>query len=205
MIISMIAAIGLEGELGRGNELIWRIPADLKRFKQITSGHHILLGRKTFESIGGPLPDRTSIVMTRTPADELRSQLNLSGCIVVGSAEEAITAAHRAGERELIVCGGAEIYRIFLPLTTRLYLTRVQARAEADVYFPPLDPSQWRVTDEERYPAHESSPAWTLEYLSREGSALNKRGHLSKERADDRAALDATFNGLSAVSKRSEE
>ena len=172
MIISMIAAIGLDGELGLGNKLIWRIPADLKRFKEITTGHHILLGRKTFESIGRPLPRRTSIVMTRSSPGALRSQLDLTGCLVVGSAEEAITAAQSAGERELIVCGGAEIYRIFLPLATRLYLTRVQARAEADVYFPPLDASQWRVTDTERYPPNEGIPAWNLERLSRERSAL---------------------------------
>ena len=97
MIISMIAAIGLEGELGREDELIWRISADLKSFKRITTGRHIVLGRKTFESIGRPLPNRTSIVMTRTPPDELRAQLKLSGCLIVSSAEEAVKIAQDAG------------------------------------------------------------------------------------------------------------
>ena len=168
MIISMIAAIGLEGELGREDELIWRISADLKQFKRITTGRHIVLGRKTFESIGRPLPNRTSIVMTRTPPDELRAQLNLSGCFIVSSAEEAIKIAQDAGERELVICGGAEIYQLFLPLATHLYLTRVQDRAEADVYFPELDESAWRVTHEAHHPSDDrGSPAWVFQRLSR--------------------------------------
>ncbi len=164
MIISLIVAIGLDGELGRDNELIWRISEDLKNFKRVTTGHHIILGRKTFESIGRPLPNRVSIVMTHA------RDYHREGCIITHSIDEALDVARQAGVSEVMICGGGQIYRSFLPLADRIYLTRVQDRAEADVYFPTLVDDEWLVAHEDIYPAIASSqtPAWHFQVLSRQ-------------------------------------
>lgn len=163
MIISLIAAVGSGGELGRAGDLIWRIPEDLKSFKRITVGHHIVLGRKTFESIGRALPKRTSIVLTRDPS------LRLPGCLTATSLSEAIELARLAGESELIICGGEQVYREALPLASRIYLTRIHEHAEADVYFPVFEEAQWEIITTQRHPARsdESLPAWTYQVLHR--------------------------------------
>ena len=128
--ISIIAAIGENRELGKKNELIWRIPADLKRVRELTTGHPIIMGRKTFESIGKPLPNRTNIIISRTASD-------IEGCLVFDSLEKGIVAAQTADTEEIFIFGGASIYTEALPLVDRLYLTRVYATAsEADTLFP---------------------------------------------------------------------
>lgn len=128
--ISIIAAIGRQNELGGKNNLLWRIPEDLKRFKALTSGHPIIMGRKTYESIGRPLPNRENIVITRN------KDFRPEGVVVVCSVEEALTKAREKEKEEIFVIGGAEIYKQSLPFLTRLYLTVIDDSKPADVFFP---------------------------------------------------------------------
>ena len=131
-----VVAIGKNRELGKGGRLLWHIPDDLKRFKALTKGHPIIMGRKTFESVvgyvGGPLPDRTNIIITRD------SNYSYEGAIVTHSLEEAIELAKsRPGADEIHIGGGAELYKQALPLIDKLYLTLIDAEApEADAFFP---------------------------------------------------------------------
>jgi len=128
--VSAIAAIGKNRELGRGNELLWRIPEDLKRVKALTMGHPLIMGRRTYESIGKPLPGRTMIVVSRTQAE-------IPGCTVAPSIEAALEYAHGIEKEEIFIFGGAQIYEAALPYTDRLYLTLIDAEdAEADTFFP---------------------------------------------------------------------
>ena len=161
MIISMIAAVGLRGELGMNGELIWRIPADLKHFKRVTMGHHLLMGRKTFESIGRPLPGRTTLILTRS------SGFSAEGCVTLHSTQEALEYAGQAGERELMVCGGAEVSQALLPWAERLYLSQIKASAEADAYFPALKEGAWRITASVKRPEEGEAPAWDEQVLTR--------------------------------------
>jgi dihydrofolate reductase len=143
----MVIAAAENGVIGRDNELPWHLPADLKRFKALTMGKPMLMGRKTFESIGKPLPGRTSVVLTRS-ADWRRE-----GVITVGSVEEAI---QRVGDvPELVVIGGAEVFRLALPYTQRIHLTRVHADLSGDIKIPPLDPEEWREVERSSHPADE--------------------------------------------------
>ncbi len=130
-MISLIAVIGKNRELGKDNKLLWHIPGDLPRFKQITSGHPIIMGRKTFQSIGKPLPGRTNIVISSD------MKLILEGCVVVPSIEEAILAAQSApGNDEIFVIGGGKTYAQAIEKAERIYLTVVDATADADTFFP---------------------------------------------------------------------
>lgn len=130
-MISIIAAIGKRRELGKNNKLLWHIPEDLKRFKRITEGHPIIMGRKTYESIGRPLPRRTNIVITRNP------EYPSVGIMIASSLEDAIAKAKPCeGAQELFIIGGGEIYAKALPMADRLYLTIVDAEADADTFFP---------------------------------------------------------------------
>ncbi|HEY4487206.1 MAG TPA: dihydrofolate reductase [Candidatus Paceibacterota bacterium] len=141
-MIAAVVAIGKNRELGKNGKLLWHIPDDLKRFKELTKGHPIIMGRKTFESIvgyvGGPLPDRTNIVVTRDP-----SRLNLDGygnVVVAPSLEEAIeTAKNQPGSEEIHIGGGAQLYEQALPMIDKLYLTLIDAEAGADSFFPPYE------------------------------------------------------------------
>ncbi|MBI2610547.1 dihydrofolate reductase [Candidatus Kaiserbacteria bacterium] len=140
--ICAVAAIGRNRELGKEGRLIWRIPADVQRFRHLTRGHPLILGRKTFESIlryrGSPLPDRTNIVISRNPNNDLRSRY--SDVIWVSSLEEALEKAKEApGSDEIHIGGGAEIYKEALPITDKLYLTLIEAEGEADTFFPPYE------------------------------------------------------------------
>lgn len=129
--ISAIAAIGQNRELGKDNELIWRIPADLKRLKELTTGHPIIMGRKTYESIGRPLPNRTNIVITRNP------NFTADGCTVVPSLDEALEVARAAETEEIFIFGGAAIYELAWPHIEKLYLTIIHdSKTEADAFFP---------------------------------------------------------------------
>ncbi len=156
--ISMIAAIGQNRELGKGNDLIWRISADLKRVKELTMGHPLIMGRRTYESIGRPLPGRTSIVITR-------SQVCIDGCLVVDSLSKALEAARAIDDEEVFIFGGASMYEEALPLTHRLYLTEIKATdAAADVFFP--DFSEFtKVVEEDKH--LENTPPFVWRTLER--------------------------------------
>ena len=132
MKISMIAAIGAKNELGEGNKLIWKIPSDLARFREKTSGHPIIMGRKTYESIGRLLPNRTNIVVTQN------SKLKIQNCLIANSIEQAIDFARNVpGSDEVFIIGGAQIYTAALPFANKLYLTRINSEAPmADAFFP---------------------------------------------------------------------
>jgi dihydrofolate reductase len=152
MRVSLIVAADLSGVIGRDGGLPWHLPADLKRFKALTMGHHLVVGRKTYESIGRPLPGRTMLVVSRQPG------YSSTGVTVVGSPEEAIRVAQAVGESELFVAGGAELYRHLLPRADRVYLTRVEARVEGDTHFPDLDPARFRLASVEPRPADAKNP-----------------------------------------------
>ena len=139
--LSIIAALGPGGLIGDRGDLPWRLPADLQRFKRLTMGHHLLMGRKTFDSLGRALPGRTSIVMSR-------SDIELpEGVLLANSWERALDLA--AGDEEAFVIGGADLFRIALPQADRLYLTFVEGEFPGDVFFPEWDPSQWRLVGED--------------------------------------------------------
>ncbi len=139
-MIIMIAAVAENNALGKDNNLLWHLPSDFKRFKEITSGHHIIMGRKTFESFPKPLPNRTHIVITR------QKNLLLEGCIVVENLEKAIAACPK--NEDLFIIGGGEIYSQSIPIADELDITRVHHSFEADVYFPEIDPKIWELTSE---------------------------------------------------------
>ncbi len=135
--ISLVVAISSNRAIGKDNQLLWHLPADLKHFKQLTSGHTILMGRKTFESIGKPLPNRRNIVISRQEA------LFFSGAEVVSSLEKALELTK--DEKEVFIIGGAEIYQLALPIATTIYLTEVEATYEADAFFPVLPDDEWKL------------------------------------------------------------
>ncbi len=160
MRICLIVAVADNGVIGRGGALALRIPADLARLKRLTMGHHLIMGRRTWESIGRPLPGRTTIVLSRDPA------YAAAGALVRSSLAAALTEAEAAGESEVFVMGGGEIYRLALPLADRLYLTRIHASPEGDTTFPAIGP-QWREVGREEHP--EGAPApFTFVDLERE-------------------------------------
>ena len=152
MLVSLVAAVAENNVLGRDNQLPWHLPADLKYFKQLTTGHHVLMGRKTWESIGKPLPNRISLVVSRS--DDFRPE----GAAVVRTVEEGIEAARNAGETELFIIGGGEIFRLAMPLADRIYLTRINHNFEGDVFFPEIDTNLWKETKSERFTADEKNP-----------------------------------------------
>lgn len=142
--ISMIAAIAREDRaIGFKNKLLWHIPEDFKHFKELTSGHAIIMGENTYRSIGKPLPNRTNIVLSLTP------DFSPEGVVVVRSLDEAVAKAREEEKEEIFICGGASIYRQFLPLADRLYLTLVEGRYEADTYFPEYEKEFGKVVSEE--------------------------------------------------------
>ena len=145
MRIALVVAVADNGVIGKDNALPWRLPDDLKRVKQITMGKPIVMGRKTFASIGRPLPGRLNLVISRQPG------LLIDGCIVCDSLPAALAAA--GDVEEVCVLGGAEIYREALPLATLIYLTRVHAAVEGDVRFPELPAARWREIQREDHAA----------------------------------------------------
>jgi dihydrofolate reductase len=143
MKLSIIVAVAEDGVIGRDNDLPWYLPADLKRFKQLTMGHHLLMGRKTFEAIGRALPGRTTVVISRG-RPSLPEEVQLAG-----SLEEALTLAAQADDDEAFVAGGAQIYHLALPRADRLYLTQIHAAFEGDTRFPELVESEWQLVSRE--------------------------------------------------------
>lgn len=156
MLVSGIAALDLGRVIGRENALPWRLPSDLRRFREITMGKPVVMGRKTFESIGRPLARRRNIVLSRNPA------FRAEGCEVVHSLDEALRAV--AGAEECIVIGGAALFKEAMPHIGRLYLTVVEGRFEGDVFFPHLDLSEWSMTREESLPATDVEP-WPQRFV----------------------------------------
>lgn len=159
-IVTLVAAVAENGVIGNGNRMPWHLPADLKRFKALTLGKPILMGRKTLEAIGKALPGRRNLVLTRA------TDLRVSGIEIVHSMEEALAAC--AGAPELMVIGGAEVYRLFLPLARRMHLTRVHAPVVGDTRFPNCDWNEWRKVERSTHPRDERNPyAMTFLVLER--------------------------------------
>jgi len=151
MRVAIMVAVADNGVIGRDNDLPWHLPGDLRYFKRVTMGKPVIMGRKTFESMNGPLPGRTNIVITRNPGYRAK------GARVVATLEEALALAEKIalgdGVDEVMVLGGAEIYRLALPAVDRLYITEVHAAPEGDTRFPEVDWSAWRESSRERFPA----------------------------------------------------
>jgi dihydrofolate reductase len=138
MIISLIVVADEHNGIGKNNQLLCHLPADLKYFKQTTTGHHIVMGRKTYDSVGKPLPNRVNIVITRN------SLLSLPGCVVVADLQQAISYAAENGETELFITGGGTIYAQAMGIANRIYLTRIHHNFEADTFFPAIEPTMWK-------------------------------------------------------------
>ena len=162
--ISLIAAIADNGVIGRDNELPWHLPDDFRHFKRTTKGHHVLMGRLTWESLPKrPLPKRVNLVLSS------QRDYVAEGASVVHSLSQALELAKAAGETELFVIGGARVYAEALPLARRLYITRVHARPEGDASFPSFDLDGWRVVESNAHAADERhAHAFTIETLERE-------------------------------------
>lgn len=146
MIIA-IAAIGLNNELGKDNQLIWHLPNDFKRFKTLTTGHYIIMGRKTFESFPKPLPNRTHVIITR------QKNYTAENCIVVDSLKKAIAICPK--DEDVYVIGGGEIYKQSIEHIDKLEITRVYHSFEADTFFPEIDTAKWELVSEEFHPKDE--------------------------------------------------
>jgi len=158
--LSLIVAIAHDGVIGVNNTLPWHLPEDLKRFRALTMGHHIIMGRKTYESLNRLLPGRTTVIVTRNP------QYQVQGALVSGSLPDAL--AQSAGDDEVFLIGGAELYREGLAQADLLYITEIDARFEGDAFFPEIDFSQWRLVAEE---SHLSEKGLAFRYLTYERKA----------------------------------
>ncbi|WP_139956094.1 dihydrofolate reductase [Flavicella sediminum] len=146
---TIIAAIANNNALGKDNDLIWHLPADLIRFRKTTTGHHIIMGRNTYESIGKPLPNRTTVIITRNPA------YKAEGCIIVNSIEAALEIAKN--DESPFIIGGAEIYKQAISLVDQLDITEVHHDFEADVFFPEIDLTVWKETKRKRFTTDEKN------------------------------------------------
>jgi len=149
-IISLIAAVAQNRVIGIHNQMPWHLPADLRHFKALTVGKPIIMGRKTWESLPGLLPDRPHIVVTRRPDYQAK------GCQVVHSIDAALATA--GDVPEVMIVGGAALYRAMLPQADRIYLTQVEATVAGDAFFPDYDLAQWRITTQEEHAADEKNP-----------------------------------------------
>ena len=162
MIVSLLVAMDERRGIGLAGGLPWRLSSDLQRFKSLTTGHHIIMGRKTYESIGRLLPGRTMIVITRNP------DFRPPGCLVAHSLGEALALSEARGEEEVFVIGGRAVFTEALPLADRMYLTEVHTAGQADVFFPDLQPQEWEVKEAVYTPADERNEfPFTLKRLER--------------------------------------
>jgi len=168
MLVSFVVAVSQNNVIGRSQQIPWRLPAELASFKKITLGHHILMGRKTWDSIGRPLPNRVSIVVTSQDRLGTEESKDLK---LVHSTQEGIDFARQQGEKELMVIGGAEIYAQALGMADKMYFTRVNATVEGDTFFPPVDWSQWGLVDSQEYKKDENNAHdFSVETYERRGS-----------------------------------
>lgn len=149
MSISFIFAMDRNRAIGKDNGLPWHLPADLRFFKRVTMGNPILMGRKTYDSIGKPLPGRENVILTQNKA------FTAEGCVVTHSVAEALA---RYKDQELFVIGGVEAFRLFLPYVTRMYITKIEHEFEADTFFTQLDLSDWKLLSSEQGPQDERNP-----------------------------------------------
>lgn len=157
---TIVVAISQNNAIGKNNQLLWHLPADLKHFKAITSGHAVIMGRKTYESIGKPLPNRRNIVVST------QKNLHIDGVEIVNSIDEAFALCEN--EDEVFVIGGAEIYRLSLNRVDRIFLTTVHATFEADAFFPMLSTNEWEEISTTHHPADEKNPlSYTFSTLIR--------------------------------------
>jgi len=157
-IVTLVVARAENGAIGRDGKLPWHLPGDLKHFKAVTMGTPMVMGRRTFESLPGLLPGRRHIVLTRDPA------WRADGAEVAPDVADAVRIADA---QQISVIGGAEIFRLFLPLADRIELTEVHARPEADTFMPPFDPAHWREASREAHPAGDGKPAFSFVRLER--------------------------------------
>lgn len=155
--LSLIAAVARNGVIGTDNTLPWHLPEDLKRFRALTTGHHIIMGRRTYESINRLLPGRTTVIVTRNPAYQV------PGALMARSLQHAVELC--GGDREAFLIGGAELFQDGLRLGDRIYLTEIDAEFAGDVFMPPLNPAQWREVSRER---HVSDQGWGYSYITYE-------------------------------------
>ncbi|MBC5775042.1 dihydrofolate reductase [Pontibacter sp. KCTC 32443] len=149
-MIAIVVAVAENNVIGKDNQLIWYLPADLRFFKNLTMGHPIIMGRKTYESIGKPLPGRTTVIITR------QQDFEAPGCIVVNSIDEAIAEAHKL-DQDIYIIGGAEIYKQALAKTDTIYLTRVHHTFDGDTFFPEINESDWEVASEDKHEPDEKN------------------------------------------------
>jgi len=150
MVISLIAALTQNHVIGRNNDLPWRLPDDMKYFMQTTKQHHVIMGRKNYDSIPEkfrPLPNRVNIIVTRQP------HFNALDCLVVHSLDEGLSVARKASEKEVFIIGGAEIYKAAMPQVQRMYLTEIRTILPGDTHFPTFDRTQWREASRKAHPA----------------------------------------------------
>ncbi|WP_308911836.1 dihydrofolate reductase [Pseudokordiimonas caeni] len=160
MTLEIVVAMAANRIIGRDNGLPWHLPADLKHFKAVTMGKPVVMGRKTFESIGRPLPGRRNIVVTRNAGWQGE------GVDVTTSLDAAIALAHEASETVMVI-GGADIYRQALPKVDRIHLTEVEVTVDGDASFPELDPTEWHEVARESFPAEDGRPAYAFVTLER--------------------------------------
>lgn len=149
MIVSAIVAVAKNQVIGKDNDIPWYLSTDLKFFKKTTLNHHVVMGRKSFQSIGQPLPKRTNIILTTNPF------FIASGCITAHTIEEALNIAFDNGEEEVFIIGGAQVYELALPYLDKLYYTEVEAEPDGDTFFPEMDWSAWKLLSQKKYPAGE--------------------------------------------------
>ncbi|HLE94250.1 MAG TPA: type 3 dihydrofolate reductase [Sulfuricaulis sp.] len=148
--VSLIAAMSENRIIGINNKLPWHLPADLRHFRRLTTGHPVIMGRRNYESIGKPLPNRTNIVVTRNP------DYRAAGCLVTHSLDDAMNSA--GNDSEIFIIGGAEIYRQAFDRANRIFITLIHARIEGDTYFPEFEGPPWREISRERHERDENNP-----------------------------------------------
>jgi dihydrofolate reductase len=162
MIVSAIAAAAKNRVIGANGKIPWYLPADLKYFKRTTLHHHVIMGRKTYMSLGKPLPKRTNIILTRDPF------FMASNCLIAHTIEEALSLAYDNGEEEAFIAGGAEIYTQSLPYWDKLYLTEVELEPEGDAYFPEIDEDNWKlIKSDAREPDAKNKVPFTFKLFER--------------------------------------
>jgi len=162
MDVSIIVAKSRNHAIGLNNQMPWHISADLKRFKEITTGHFVVMGRNTYESIGKPLPNRTNIVITRNKSYQA------PGCLVMHSIDQALFHAKQHHESEVFIIGGSQLYKEALEFADIIYLTEIDADFEGDVFFPEIDFSQWHLVTKETFHAQQTGQPFSYSFITLE-------------------------------------
>lgn len=159
-MLSIIVAIAENNVIGKDNDLIWKLPRDMKHFKETTTGHYIIMGRKTFESNGRPLPNRTNVIITRD------KNFKAEGCVIVHSLEDALLKAK--DDSEVFIIGGGVIYKLAMPLVDRIYLTKIHHTFEGDTFFPEINMNEWNEIDRRDFePDEKNKYPFTIFILDR--------------------------------------